>query len=59
MSLINQLKRFASDESALETIEWAVVAGLLTTIGAAVFFALGGDIARGVGAIGAVTNAIP
>ena len=59
MSLINQLKRFTLDESALETIEWAVVAGLIATIGAAVFFALGGDIARGLGAISAVTNAIP
>jgi hypothetical protein len=59
LSSMNQIKRFVLDESALETLEWAIVGGILTAVSVAIYAALGGDIARGIGSLGAVTGAIP
>ena len=59
MSLMNQMKRFVSDESALEMIEWAIVAGIVVAVGAAVYISIAGDVVRGLGALSAVTNTIP
>jgi hypothetical protein len=56
---MNQIKRFVLDESALETVEWAIVGGILTAVSVAIYGALGGDIARGIGSLGAVTGVIP
>ena len=38
--MLNQIKKFMLDESGLETVEWAIVGGLIVLITAAVF----GDI---------------
>ncbi len=59
MSLMNPMKRFALDESALETIEWAVVGGIVTTVGTAIWIAISGDIVRALGDLSGVTSAIP
>ena len=59
MRMLYQIKRFALDESALETLEWAIVGGIVTAAGAALYLAISGDISRGLGSLSAVTNAIP
>ena len=56
---MNQMKRFVLDETALETVEWAIVGGLITAVGAALFATIGGDISRGLGSLNGVTNGIP
>jgi hypothetical protein len=56
---MNQVMRFLLDESALETVEWAIVGGVVTSVGAALFVAIGGDISRGLGSIQAATSGIP
>ena len=38
--MLNQIKKFMLDESGLETVEWAIVGGLLVLVTAVVF----GDI---------------
>ena len=42
--MLNAIKRFARDESGLETVEWAIVGGLVVAVGALIFFAIGGDV---------------
>ena len=56
---MNPMKRFALDESALETIEWAVVVGIVTTVGTAIYIAISSDVARALGDLSGVTSAIP
>jgi Flp pilus assembly pilin Flp len=38
--MLNQIKKFMLDDSGLETVEWAIVGGLLVLVTAVVF----GDI---------------
>ena len=59
MSLKSQLKRFLSDDRGLEAVEWAVVVGIVTIVGTAIYVSLGGDISRGVASLGVVTGQIP
>ncbi len=56
---MNQVKRFVLDETALETVEWAIVGGIITAVGVALYATIGGDISRGLGSLSAVTNGIP
>jgi Flp pilus assembly pilin Flp len=56
---MNQVKRFLLDETALETVEWAIVGGIITAVGAALYVTIGGDISRGLGSLSTVTNGIP
>ena len=42
--MLNAIKRFAREESGLETVEWAIVGGLVVAVGALIFFAIGGDV---------------
>ena len=56
---MNQIMRFVLDETALETVEWAIVGGIITAVGAALYLTISGDMARGLGSLSAVTNAIP
>ena len=39
--MLNQIKKFMLDESGLETVEWAIVGGLIVLITAAVFGSIG------------------
>ena len=39
--MLTAVKRFVLDESGLETVEWAIVGGLVVAIGAAVFTTIG------------------
>jgi Flp pilus assembly pilin Flp len=44
--MLNQIKNFMLDESGLETVEWAIVGGLIVAVTAAVFSTIGTN-ARG------------
>ena len=57
--MLNQIKKFMLDDSGLETVEWAIVGGVIVAVGAALFIIIGGDVLRGVTALDASTSAIP
>jgi len=42
--MVNAIKRFVRDESGLETVEWAIVGGLVVAVGAIVFTLIGSDV---------------
>jgi pilus assembly protein Flp/PilA len=46
--MLNQIKKFMLDDSGLETVEWAIVGGVIVAVGAALFIVIGGDVLRGV-----------
>jgi len=39
--MLNQIKKFMLEESGLETVEWAVVGGIIVTLTAVTFTAVG------------------
>jgi Flp pilus assembly pilin Flp len=44
--MLNQIKKFMLDESGLETVEWAIVGGVIVAVGAAVFALIGSDVSQ-------------
>ena len=57
--MLNQIKNFMLDESGLETVEWAIVGGVIVAGAAAIFLAIGTDVGRGLGNLAAETVQIP
>ena len=57
--MINSIKRFMKDESGLETVEWAIVGGIIVAGSAAFFVTIGVDVLRGVTALDTETSNIP
>jgi Flp pilus assembly pilin Flp len=57
--MLNAIKRFVLDESGLETVEWAIVGGVIVAVGAALFITIGQDALRGIRALDTQTSAIP
>lgn len=57
--MIDSIKRFVLDESGLETVEWAIVGGIVVAVGAAIFGFIGTDAARGLNSLQTQTAAIP
>ncbi len=57
--MLNQIKKFMLDESGLETVEWAIVGGVIVAVGAALFLTIGADVLRGMTSLDAATSAIP
>jgi len=57
--MLNQMKKFMLDESGLETVEWAIVGGVIVAGAAALFVAIGGDVLRGITSLGGETAQIP
>jgi pilus assembly protein Flp/PilA len=57
--MLNQIKRFMLDESGLETVEWAIVGGVVVAVGAALFLAIGTDVSEGIQGLLNSTAAIP
>ena len=45
--MLSSIKRFMQDESGLETVEWAIVGGIVVAVGAALFTTIGADVSRG------------
>jgi pilus assembly protein Flp/PilA len=56
--MLNQIKKFMLDESGLETVEWAIVGGVVVAVGAALFIAIGQDVFRGLTALDTETSLI-
>ena len=59
MKVLNPIKKFVLDESGLETVEWAIVGGVLVAGGIAMFALVGGDVVNGLTALNASTSKIP
>jgi Flp pilus assembly pilin Flp len=57
--MLNQIKRFMLDESGLETVEWAVIGGVVVAGAAVLILAVGQDTVRGLGSLNAETANIP
>ena len=57
--MLNAIKRFIRDESGLETVEWAIVGGVIVAVGAVLFVTIGVDVKRGVEALDTATSGIP
>ena len=57
--MLSRIKRFMLDESGLETVEWAIVGGIIVAVGAAIFITIGGDVLRGLTSLDVATSAIP
>jgi len=53
--MLNAIKRFVRDESGLETVEWAIVGGLVVAVGAIIFTLIGGDVKTSLGNLQTVT----
>ncbi len=46
--MLKQIKEFMLDESGLETVEWAIVGGLVVALAAGFFAVIGGNAAVGI-----------
>ncbi len=57
--MLNSIKSFILDESGLETVEWAIVGGVIVAVGAALFITIGADVLRGMTSLDAATSGIP
>ena len=57
--MLNQIKKFMLDDSGLETVEWAIVGGIIVAVAAGFFITIGFDVLRGVTALDLATSAIP
>jgi Flp pilus assembly pilin Flp len=57
--MLNQIKKFMLDESGLETVEWAIVGGIIVAGAAAFFVLIGADVLRGITALDTQTSLIP
>ena len=57
--MLNLVKEFMLDESGLETVEWAIVGGVIVAVGAALFVTIGQDVLRGMTSLDAQTSNIP
>ncbi len=56
--MLNQIKKFMLDDSGLETVEWAIVGGVIVAVGAALFLTIGVDVLRGMTSLDAATSGI-
>ena len=56
--MLNQIKKFMLDDSGLETVEWAIVGGVIVAVGAALFLTIGADVLVGVTALDTATSGI-
>ena len=56
--MLSAIRRFVSDETGLETVEWAIVGGIVVAVGAAIFITIGADVLRGLQSLDSQTSAI-
>jgi Flp pilus assembly pilin Flp len=47
--MLNQIKKFMLDDSGLETVEWAIVGGIVVVAGAVIFATIGTDVKTALG----------
>ena len=55
--MFNAIMKFMSDEEGLETVEWAIVGGLVVAVGAAIFVNIGTDSSTALSNLRAQTSA--
>jgi len=55
--MLNQIKKFMLDDSGLETVEWAIVGGIVVVAGALIFSTIGGDVSTALGKLQTQTAA--
>jgi pilus assembly protein Flp/PilA len=58
VDVLNQIKGFTRDERGLETVEWAIVGGLIVAIGAGFFVLIGGNASVGFASLQSATSKI-
>ena len=56
--MLKQIKMFMPDESGLETVEWAIVGGVIVAVGAAFFITIGGHVNTGLNSLSTETAKI-
>lgn len=49
--LMQGIERFWKEEEGTEVVEWALVAGLVVAVGAAIFIAIGDQVVEHLGAL--------
>jgi Flp pilus assembly pilin Flp len=54
--MLNAIRRFVRDDSGLETVEWAIVGGLVVAVGAIIFTTIGTDVETSLGNLQTVTG---
>ena len=54
----DSIARFVLDERGLETVEWAIVGGVIAAVGALLFLTIGADTLRGMTSLGDETALI-
>ena len=54
----DSIARFMLDERGLETVEWAIVGGVIAAVGALLFLTIGADTLRGMTSLGDETALI-
>ena len=57
--MVSWIGRLVLNESGLETVEWAIVGGIIAAVGALVFANIGGDVQTGMIALSAASGLIP
>jgi len=57
--MLSAIRRFVSDETGLETVEWAIVGGIVVAVGAGIFVLIGADVSRGLTSLQTETATIP
>ncbi len=55
--MLNQIKKFMLDDSGLETVEWAIVGGIVVVAGAVIFATIGSDVKEALGKLKTQTAA--
>ncbi len=58
VKVLKQIKEFMLDESGLETVEWAIVGGLIVAVAAGFFVLIGGNASVGVANLQNATSKI-
>ena len=56
--MLKQIKGFMLDESGLETVEWAIVGGLIVALAASFFAVIGGHASVGMTNLQSATDKI-
>lgn len=49
--MLRSITRFLRDEDGLETVEWALVGGLIVAVGAAIFVLIGQNVQTGLNSL--------
>jgi hypothetical protein len=57
--MLSQIRKFALDETGLETVEWAIIGGVIAAGATLLFFSIGQDAARGLTSVQVETAGIP